>query len=150
MRLLQRWLEWGVSDSTFVEEWVNVDESGGSIYAALRRPASGEMLLVVGDWFSYVKDNRSDHPPAESRLGAFLSSEDISIEEKRAMVGNAEYSNGRVSEGWKIQLSTLPWREGETLPLVDLLASEELEGVWEQVGGGLSQADLLAMGGGKL
>ena len=34
-----RWFEWGVSGRTFVEEWVNVDESGGSVYAALRRPA---------------------------------------------------------------------------------------------------------------
>ena len=55
-------------------------------------------MLVVGDWFSYVKDSRAgDLPSAEGSLGDFLASEEVSIEEKREMVENAEYSNGRIS-----------------------------------------------------
>ena len=65
---------------------------------------------------------------------------------------DAEYSNGRVSDGWKITLSTQPWREGEALDVAALFAPGGAADSWEHVGGGAGQmmeasvASLLAMG----
>ena len=82
-----RWFEWGTKQRTFVEEWVKVDD-GSSSCLALRRP--GEMLLVVGDWFSYVRDSRDPsaplEPPPRGGLAAFLESESVTTDEKRALV----------------------------------------------------------------
>lgn len=128
-----RWFEWGTKQSTFVEEWVKVDD-GSSGFLAVRRP--GEMLLVVGDWFSYVRDVRDASIPSEPTRGglaAFLEGDDATVDQKRSVV-NAEYSNGQISNGWKISLSTLPWREGKTLDVASLFAPGAPADSWEQVG----------------
>lgn len=81
-----RWFEWGTKQRTFVEEWVKVDD-GSSGYLAVRRP--GEMLLVVGDWFSYVRDTRdagNASEPPRGGLAAYLEADDTTIDEKRIMV----------------------------------------------------------------
>ena len=133
-----RWFEWGTQQSTFVEEWVKVDD-GSSGYLAVRRP--GEMLLVVGDWFSYVRDIRDASilsEPTRGGLAAFLDSDDATVDQKRSVV-NAEYSNGKISDGWKISLSTLPWREGEVLDVASLFATGVAADSWEHVGGGVRQ-----------
>lgn len=45
---------------------------------------------------------------------------------------DAEYSNGKLSDGWKISLSTLPWREGQVLDVAALFAPGA--DAWEEVG----------------
>ena len=47
---------------------------------------------------------------------------------------DAEYSNGKLSDGWKISLSTLPWREGQVLDVAALFAPGA--DAWEEVGEG--------------
>lgn len=84
-----RWFEWGTKQRTFVEEWVKVDD-GSSGCLAVRRP--GEMFLVVGDWFSYVRDTRDVLPkPARGGLAAYLDANDTTIDEKRTMVKPCGY-----------------------------------------------------------
>lgn len=52
---------------------------------------------------------------------------------------DAEFSNGRISDGWKISLSTLPWREGQTLDVASLFAPGASADSWEHVGSGAGQ-----------
>ena len=159
-----RWWEWGTKRSTFVEaraphpsphatsswlvraegrallqEWVKID-NGASGHLALRRP--GNMLLVLGDWFAFVADPRTaleSESDARPSIAGVLGDAALSLEEKRSVVG-AEYSCGRVSAGWRIEGSTLPWREGEALPIAELVAS----GGWERVSGeGIADAAAL-------
>eukprot|EP01046_Picozoa_sp_COSAG06_P043477 COSAG06_NODE_5699_length_3313_cov_19.925949_2_plen_88_part_00 len=47
---------------------------------------------------------------------------------------DAEYSNGKLSDGWKISLSTLPWREGQVLDVAALFTPGA--DAWEEVGVG--------------
>ena len=57
-----------------------------------------------------------------------------------------------MSDGWKITLSTLPWREGEVLDVAALFAPGGAADSWEHVGGGagemleVSAESLLALG----
>lgn len=147
-----RWFEWGCGRSTFVEEWVNIDEGASARHCAMRRP--GGMLVVVGDWFGFVNDQR----PASSTAKAvgraeYVADEGIPLEDKRQFAAGAEYSTGRVSEGWRITLSTLPWRDGARLDIPALfVGGSDGCGGWEQVGevkgmpGEVDEAVLVALG----
>jgi hypothetical protein len=139
----RRWFEWGVADDTFVEEWVKLPDTVSveeqqldRFEFALRRP--GGMFIVVGDWFAFVNDERlSTNASVEADNGLVhrLRSDVVSIEEKRLYV-DAEYSCGTVSGGWRVTLSTLPWRQGEQLPIADLFSGggDELGG-WQRLSG---------------
>eukprot|EP01051_Picozoa_sp_SAG22_P017270 SAG22_NODE_2624_length_2363_cov_18.147527_1_plen_311_part_00 len=148
-----RWFEWGCGDSTFVEEWVSIDEGAGERHCALRR--AGGMLVVVGDWFGFVDDHRpaAAAPAADVGFAEYLADDSVSLEDKRRLAAGAEYSTGRVSEGWRITLSTLPWRDGECLGILALFAGGGAAGGgWEQVGAAkgmpdeLTEAALVALG----
>jgi hypothetical protein len=112
-------------DSSYVESWRSTG-SGDGRFLALRLEREGRLeraLVIVGDHFLYVRNRQRDLPPAES-----LDSLIVSTRATRAQIIaylDCEFSMGVIgkgSAGWEIQRSTLPWREGRRLELVDELA----------------------------
>jgi len=112
-------------DSSYVESWRSIG-SGDGRFLALRIERAGRLeraLVIVGDQFLYVRNRQRDLPPAES-----LDSLIVSTRATRAqIIGylDCEFSTGLVGKGsaaWEIRQSTLPWREGRRLELVDELA----------------------------
>jgi hypothetical protein len=112
-------------DSSYVESWRSVG-SGDGRFLALRIEREGRLeraLVIVGDQFLYVRNRSRDLPPAES-LDSLIVATRASREQ---IIGylDCEFSMGLVGRGsaaWEIQRSTLPWREGRPLELVDELA----------------------------
>jgi hypothetical protein len=112
-------------DSSYVESWRAVDSSAGR-FLVMREAREGHvrrMLLVGGDHFLYVRNREHDLPMAES-LDSLISRQKAT---RAQIVGyvDCEFSAGRVQRGrvpWEIQQSTLPWREGRHLELVDSVA----------------------------
>ena len=112
-------------DSSYVESWRSVG-SGDGRFLALRIEREGRLeraLVIVGDQFLYVRNRSRDLPPAES-LDSLIVATRASREQIIAYL-DCEFSMGLVGKGsaaWEIQRSTLPWREGHPLELVDELA----------------------------
>jgi hypothetical protein len=113
-------------DGTYVESWKSVDNGAGR-FLALRVERAGRLervLLLAGDHFLYVRNREHDLPAAES-----LDSLIVSTRATRAQIIaylDCEFSVGRVRGGsvrWEILHSTLPWREGHHLALVDSLTA---------------------------
>ena len=117
-------LEHGL-DSSYVESWRSGDDAKGR-FLALRIESDGRlqrMLVVAGDHFIYVRNRGRDLPAAES-----LDSLIVSTKATRAQIiafVDCEFSFGLVRGGsvrWQIERSTIPWRQGRHLELVDSLA----------------------------
>jgi hypothetical protein len=109
-------------DRSYVESWRSV-ENGGGLFLTLRIVRGGRIervLVIVGNHFLYVRNRGGDLPAAES-----LDSLIVSTKATRAQIIaylDCEFSEGLVHGGsaqWEIQHSTLPWREGRRLDLVD-------------------------------
>jgi hypothetical protein len=112
-------------DGSYVESWQLLTNGRGQ-FLVVRTERSGRpqrVLLVVDDYFLFVRNRAHDLPVAES-LSALIDATTAS----RAQVIeylDCEFSAGRVRKGsmpWEIQHSTLPWREGHRLDLVDEIA----------------------------
>jgi hypothetical protein len=113
-------------DSSYVESW-QLLTSGKGRFLVVRTERLGRpqrVLIVVGDYFLFVRNRAHDLPVAES-LDALIEATGAS----RARVIeylDCEFSTGRVRKGsmpWEIQHSTLPWREGHRIDFVDEIAS---------------------------
>lgn len=122
-------LEHGL-DGSYIESWRSVDDVNGK-FLALREMRAGRLervLLVAGDHFLYVRNRGHDLPAAES-LDSLIAATKANRAQIIAFL-DCELSAGRVREGslpWEIQHSTLPWREGRHLELVDdLRVSNEI------------------------
>lgn len=112
-------------DGSYIESW-QLLTSGKGQFLVVRTERSGRpqrVLLVVGDYFLFVRNRAHDLPAAES-LSALIDATTAS----RAQVIeylDCEFSTGRVRRGsmpWEIQHSTLPWREGHRRDFVDEIA----------------------------
>ncbi len=112
-------------DGSYVESWRSLTPVDGR-YLVVRAERSGRLdraLIVVGDYFVYVRNRRKDLPVAES-----LDSLIVHTRATRAqIVGylDCEFSTGLVRGGsipWQIQQSTLPWLEHQHLPFADEFA----------------------------
>lgn len=113
-------------DSSYVESWRSSGDVSGR-FLALRIARDGRlerMLVVAGDHFIYVRNRERDLPAAES-----LDSLIVSTKATRAQIIaylDCEFSVGRVRGGpepWEIEHSTIPWREGRRIELVDSITS---------------------------
>jgi hypothetical protein len=134
-----RLTEYGVF-ADYREDWVR--EAGPEVpMAALRlldEPEAGRwlgpprgFLLVVGERFLFARDRRLT--PARAPLSELLADPALRHHERAALL-DCELSLGRIgSDGWRIERSTLPFREG-----ADLLAAGGLEAV----GGGYARQPL--------
>lgn len=108
-------VEYGV-EADYVEYWqAQADPSGGTCAAAgFVSEADGRSVILVqhGHHFAYARD-RGWALPAGCDLSAMLC--DTDARQAQALI-DCEISFGTVTaEGWRIDRSTLPWREGALL-----------------------------------
>lgn len=119
-------------DGSYTEAWRRVSD-GETRYLVVRKVRSGrlnESLVVVGDQFVYARNRERDLPVAAS-LDTLISTTHPT---RAAIVEflNLELSVGRVRGDpvpWKIEQSTLPWREGRHLEFVDTIATSARSGL---------------------
>jgi hypothetical protein len=112
-------------DGSYIESWRHLSGAKGQ-FLVIRVEHSGRLLrslVVVGNQFVYVRNRAKDLPMAPS-LEALIEATKATREE---IVGylDCEFSVGRVRGGsvpWEIQLSTLPWREGQHLDFVEQIS----------------------------
>jgi len=110
-------------DGSYTESWRHLAGEKGPFLVVRVEHGSrlSKMLVVVGDRFVYVR-NRAKDLPAAASMKALIESTHATREQ---IVGylDCEFSTGRVSD-WKIEQSTVPWREGRRLEFVDSLSSK--------------------------
>lgn len=112
-------IEYGV-EADYIEYWQLEPQAADTPSASARfiSEADGRAVILVqhGCRFAYARD-RGQTLPAGASLGALLCDTDAT--EAQALV-DCEVSFGTVTaDGWRIERSTLPWREGAILLLPD-------------------------------
>jgi hypothetical protein len=116
-------------NGAYREEWQRVSTGPTATMTLSENAAWKGWLVLCGDRFIYMCEQRTLLPAADSLAG--LLSEKLS-EEMSADLGSAkiqqyldcEISFGRVRQGkkpWEIELSTLPWKEGSSLWQADTM-----------------------------
>lgn len=105
-------------NGSYVESWTKLD-SGGDRFLVMRASAPRRMLLIAGDRFYYARDRALALPPADSLVDVMARADHAT---QRKYV-DCELSFGTV-RGWQIQRSTLPWREGARLEVVDQITED--------------------------
>jgi hypothetical protein len=109
-------------DDSYIESWRR-RSSGDNRFLVIRTERSGRperVLVVTGDYFSYVR-NRGEDLPAAKSLEALIKASHATRGQIVAYL-DCEFSTGRVRGGsvpWEIEHSTLPWREGRRLEMID-------------------------------
>lgn len=114
------WLEWHDAGATMIErapsgayeeDWRLCETPDLAAHLTRRDGGLVEAIYLVGNHVAYVRGE--PRPPGASNL-LELAGDDV--EHLRALL-DCEFSYGlREPDGtWRIELSTLPWREGETL-----------------------------------
>lgn len=107
-------------DGAYVERWSRLAPDDGR-HLALRIERDGKLvalLVVAGEHFVYAQARATPLPP-----GASLTELIARTHATRAqIIGylDCEFSYGTTAQ-WRIARSTLPWREGARLALVDAL-----------------------------
>ena len=113
-------------DRSYTEHWWSLSGGDGR-FLTVRVERGGrldQLLVVAGDYFYYARNRAKDLPAAAS-----LDSVIASAKATRAQIIeylDCELSVGRIRGGvvpWEIQYSTLPWREGRHLELVDRIGA---------------------------
>jgi hypothetical protein len=115
-------VELGV-DASYREEWERIDDGASGCIALVLEPdaavdaSSGwkGCCVCVGDYFVQILEGRTALTQADS-LKVLLESAPDATQGQRYL--NCEISFGRRSGGkipWEIELSTFPWREGQSL-----------------------------------
>lgn len=107
-----RVLEYGV-EADYFEIWDRVPGSQGDSFARQLSDNPLTLLLGAGDFRMIVRP-RSERLPVSPGMSALAA--DMSTEALRKLLG-FEISFGRITSpnAWRIDLSTLPWREGEDI-----------------------------------
>ena len=112
----QRVLEYGIEQEYF-EVWERVPESIGETWCEQAHAgAVRTLLLAAGEWFMFVRP-RAIALPKETQLDSLIAS--AGSESERWQLLDFEISLGRRGSNgaaWRIELSTLPWREGRFAP----------------------------------
>lgn len=119
-------------NGSYREEWQRVATGPTATMTLAESGAWKGWLVVCGDYFIYMCDERRSLPAANS-LRDLLSAPSVDsaggsdqatavISSKDQQYLNCEISFGRVQQGenqneknWEIELSTLPWKEGRSL-----------------------------------
>ena len=107
-----RVLEYGV-EADYFEIWDRVPGSQGDSFA--RRLSDNPLTLFLGAGdFRMIVRPRSERLPVSPGMSVLAA--DMSTEALRKLLG-FEISFGRITSpnAWRIDLSTLPWREGEDI-----------------------------------
>lgn len=119
-----RWYEHAL-DSSYVESWRSMasDDTTVLVIRGERAGRLDQTLLVVGDYFLYVR-NRSINLPEAPSLDSLIARTHAGREQIIAYL-DCEFSWGHVRGGvrpWQVEASTLPWNEGHSLPFVSAVA----------------------------
>lgn len=113
---------WALSGDTLIERGVHVayeeiwrlEPDSGGLRAAFA-PAGGQGLLVIaGDHFLMTGGRHKD-PRGESLADLVASELAAGRRAEAEALLDMPIAYGRVGAGWRVSLSTLPWREGQTL-----------------------------------
>jgi hypothetical protein len=114
-------IESGV-EATYREEWERVDDGSTGCCALVLESDNPSATLswqgcfvLVGDYFLSILDRRTALPKADS-LELLLDAAQDDVQKRGYL--DCEISFGRRSAGqvpWEIELSTFPWREGQSL-----------------------------------
>lgn len=113
------------TDSSYTESWRTIDV-GEHRFLVIRVESGSRLdrlLLVAGDHFLYVRNRTRDLPPAES-IDSLITATHATRAQLIEYL-DCEFSTGRVRGGaapWRIEQSTLPWRENKRLEFVDHIA----------------------------
>ena len=120
----ERILETGV-DGNYAEIWERLPDSQGPSFAfrfietntvlSSEKPQMG-MLVISGDYFIFAR-SRANALPKTPSLAAMVSEANLNLRQLIEAL-DFEISFGRLTQGsipWEIQLSTLPFREGQAL-----------------------------------
>ena len=105
-------IEIGIHDN-YLENYTLVDD-GDSRFLALNCPEDRRPLVVIGSRFLFARDRTLDLPDGAELTYLVAEAEP---EKKRALL-DCEFSLGQGLDGddsWRINLSTLPFREGQPL-----------------------------------
>jgi hypothetical protein len=103
-----RLFEYGV-EADYFEIWERLPGSAGEDHATGLPQEPGTFLLVAGDFFMTVRPRTGTLPPAKNLLELACSANPAQL---RDML-DFEISFGRrAATAGRIELSTLPWREG--------------------------------------
>jgi len=113
-------IETGI-EAHYLEIWERVP-GGDGMTAVLQRLADSnriaepaEWLMFAGEYAMHVRSRLRSHLPRAESLGALALSEEADDAALRALV-DFEISFARQTPGgWRVQLSTLPFREGNVL-----------------------------------
>ena len=127
--------EHGVQAS-YLEHWWSLENGGGNYFGVkvIRRQPDGgarvfQILSVTGDHFIYACNRATDLPMAPS-LAALIQSTHATREQILAYL-DCEISHGFVLGGripWEIQLSTLPFKQGQPLPFISQIVVDPQTG----------------------
>jgi hypothetical protein len=115
-------------DGSYTEAWRSVTDGRGR-YLVIRTMRFGRFfrtLVVVGDQFVYARNRAAELPQAES-FDAIIESTHATRKQIVEYL-DCELSVGRVRGGsvpWKIEQSTLPWREGRHLDFIDEITTPD-------------------------
>lgn len=108
-------------DDSYVEAWSTVSRSEDRFFAAKvsRGDRVDQVLAVAGDHFVYARARARVLPRATSLADAIASSH--ATRETIVAFLDCEISYGTAHD-WRIEHSTLPWREGKRLAFADRIA----------------------------
>jgi hypothetical protein len=109
-------------DDSYTESWKSGSNGDGRflVVQVERDGRLQRLLLIVGDYFVFVRNRVRDLPKAAS-LDSLITSTHASRTQVIDYL-DCDFSFGRVRGGsiaWEIERSTLPWREGRRLEFVD-------------------------------
>jgi hypothetical protein len=115
----QYMIETGIH-ADYSEKWQRIDDGDGQFLAMQTEGDEGrvanQILVVAGDHFLYARGRKHSLEPAKS-LNHLFQIKDFTREQMIRYL-DCEFSYGRVRSGtepWEIFLSTLPFKEGQTL-----------------------------------
>src|SRR5262249_27326837 len=103
-------------DGSYQESWSAIERGGGRFLAlrAVRGGQTSQLLAVAGAYFMYARA-RAVALPAGASLTELIAKTHATRDQIIAYL-DCEISFGTVA-GWRIERSTLPWREGARLAL---------------------------------
>jgi hypothetical protein len=106
--------------SDYSEKWQRIDDGDGQFLAMQTEEDEGgvanQILVVAGDHFLYARGRKHSLEPAKS-LTHLFQIKDFTREQMIRYL-DCEFSYGRLRSGrkpWEIYLSTLPFKEGQSL-----------------------------------
>jgi hypothetical protein len=108
-------IEIGV-EASYKEEWQKIDD-GKDFTALVVAPSKSETwqgcLAIAGDYFIYIWNRDIVLPTADSLTTLMMSDRNLQNSYLNCEISFGVCEAGKVP--WEIHLSTLPWREGQSL-----------------------------------